>query len=161
MKNKISASVFEVQSKWNWIAMHASRASAVALSTVLRAIMVSYGRPPTLTPCNSETVVTIDTKICRIDYVVEISECAKIGCNRLCSCLSPYVWNITSIFFIFFISRFWDSRTARTKRRRKICNGSNDAYITKKVPFVGFICMKKAQAHSAYGIFSWLIYTLM
>ena len=27
----------------------------------------------------------------RIDYVAEISECAKIGCNRLCSCLSPYV----------------------------------------------------------------------
>ena len=63
----------------------------VALSTVLRPVLVSYGRPQTLTPCNSETVVTIDTKICRIDYVAEISECAKIGCNRLCSCLSPYV----------------------------------------------------------------------
>ena len=64
----------------------------------------------------------------------------------MCGLLPSYVWNITSFCFVFYffflISPFWDSRTARTRRRIKMCSGSNDADITKEVPFVGFVCMK-------------------
>jgi hypothetical protein len=51
-----------------------SHSSAVALASVVRAILDSYGRPPTLTTCSSETAETMDTKICKIDYVAKTSK---------------------------------------------------------------------------------------
>ena len=46
----------------------------LALSTVLRPLLVSYGRPPNLTPCSTKTTVTIERKLYMIDYVAETSE---------------------------------------------------------------------------------------
>ena len=60
----------------------------------------------------------------------------------LAICVKYNVVSLRFFKFFFLISCFSDSRTARTKRRWKMCNGSNDADITKEVPFVGFMCMK-------------------
>ena len=51
--------------------------------TVVRAVAVSYGRPPTLTLARSETPEPIDIKFCMFDYVGEVSGCAKNHNNRL------------------------------------------------------------------------------
>ena len=51
--------------------------------TVVRAVAVSCGRPPTLTITRSETPEPIDIKFCKFDFVDETSGCAKIHNNRL------------------------------------------------------------------------------
>jgi hypothetical protein len=60
-----------------------SRASAAALSTVLRTTTLSYGNIRFSGTCPAETPQPIKMKIFTIDYVGEITRCAKNGCNRL------------------------------------------------------------------------------
>jgi hypothetical protein len=60
-----------------------SRASAAALSTVLRTTTLSYGNMRFSGNCPAETPQPIKMKFSTIDYVDEITRCAKNGCNRL------------------------------------------------------------------------------
>jgi hypothetical protein len=50
-----------------------------------------YRRPQSLTLCESETVITINTKLCSMDYIAKSSEFTNIDSNRLCSGLPAYV----------------------------------------------------------------------
>jgi hypothetical protein len=60
-----------------------SRASAAALSTVLRTTTLSYGNMPFSGTCPAETPQPIMIKFCTIDYVGDVTRYAKNGCNRL------------------------------------------------------------------------------
>ena len=60
-----------------------SRASAAALSTVLRTTTLSYGNMRFSAIRPAETPQPIKMKFCTIDYVGELTRCAKNGCNRL------------------------------------------------------------------------------
>ena len=84
-----------------------SRASAAALSTVLRTTTLSYGNMRFSGIRPAETPQPIKMKFCKIDYVGELTRCAKNGCNRLAGGGPTHRWNITSIFvqyFTFFFS---------------------------------------------------------
>ena len=85
---------------WNDIAMHASRASAAALSTVLRTTTLSYGNMRFSGTCPAETPQPIKMKFCTIDYVGELTRCAKNGWNRLAGGGPTDRWNITSKTFL-------------------------------------------------------------
>ena len=60
-----------------------SRASAAALSTVLRPTTLSYGNMRFSAIRPAEIPQPIKMKFCMIDYVGELTRCAKNGCNRL------------------------------------------------------------------------------
>ena len=60
-----------------------SRASTEALSTVLRTTTLSYGNTRFSGACPAETPQPMKMKFCTIDYVGEVTRCAKNGCNRL------------------------------------------------------------------------------
>ena len=60
-----------------------SRASAAALSTVLRTTTLSYGNMRFSGIRPAETPQPIKMKFCKIDYVGELTRCAKNGWNRL------------------------------------------------------------------------------
>jgi hypothetical protein len=60
-----------------------SRASAAALSTVLRTNTLSYANMRFSATCPAETPQPIQMKFCMIDYVGEVTRCAENGCNRL------------------------------------------------------------------------------
>ena len=65
--------------RWFNSQMFVSRASAAALSTVLRPILVSYGNMRFSGICPAETPQPIKIKFCMIDYVGEFTRCAKNG----------------------------------------------------------------------------------
>ena len=60
-----------------------SCASAAALSTVLRTTTLSYGNMRFSGIRPAETPQPIKMKLCTIDYVGELTRCAKNDCNRL------------------------------------------------------------------------------
>ncbi len=60
-----------------------SRASAVALSTVLRTTSLSYGNTQTSGTHRTETPGPIMMKLCTLDYVAPKTLSAKIGEDRL------------------------------------------------------------------------------
>jgi hypothetical protein len=55
-----------------------SRASAAALSTVFRTTTLSYANMRFSATCPAETPQPIKMKFCTIDYVGEITRCAKM-----------------------------------------------------------------------------------
>jgi hypothetical protein len=63
-----------------WVA---SRASAAALSTMLRTTTLSYGNMRFSGTCPTETSQPIKMKVCTTDYVGKITRCAKNCCNLL------------------------------------------------------------------------------
>jgi hypothetical protein len=73
-----------------------SRASAAALSTMLRTTTLSYGNRRFAGTCPAETPQPIKSKFRMIDYVGEITRCAKNNCNRLAGSGPTDRWNITS-----------------------------------------------------------------
>jgi hypothetical protein len=77
-----------------------SRASAAALSTVLRTTTLSYANMPFSGACPAETPQPINMKFCTIDYVGEVTRCAKNRCNRLAGGGPTDGWNITSKTFL-------------------------------------------------------------
>ena len=91
--------------------------------TVIRAIAVSYGRPPTLTLSESETTEPIDTNFGTIDNVGDISGCAKNHNNRLNRGAPIRTRNITSCVHFFCVLRLAHSANAEShtgQRRLKI-----------------------------------------
>jgi hypothetical protein len=126
---------------WSYV-QRPSHGGAVAQANVVRAVRRSYEKLRNSTPCRSETVELVDTKFWTIDNVAETSESASFGCNWPHGGAPACAWNITfACPFLFFISPLSDARTARTGRRRKTRNGSNDADSPKDVHFRGFIIM--------------------
>ena len=100
--------------------MTSSPVCTIVQYTAVKAIAVSYGRPPTLTLSNSETLEPIDTKFCTLDYVGDISGCAKnrtIGCTAAPHTYAKY--NVLCAFlFVFcfvFFNAYSGSRTARAR----------------------------------------------
>ena len=67
----------------NLLLCRVSRASAAALSTVLRTTTLSYGNMRFSGIRPAETPQPIKMKFCTIDYVGELTRCAKNGWNRL------------------------------------------------------------------------------
>jgi hypothetical protein len=60
-----------------------SRARAAALSIVLRTTSLSIGNMRFSGTSPAETPLLIKMKFCTIDYVGEVTRCAKNGSNRL------------------------------------------------------------------------------
>jgi hypothetical protein len=60
-----------------------SRPSVAVLSTLLRTTTLSYGNMRFSGTCPAETPQSIKMKFCKIDYVDEVTRCAKNGYNRL------------------------------------------------------------------------------
>jgi hypothetical protein len=60
-----------------------SRASAAALSTVLRTTTLSYGNMPFSGTCPAQTSQPIKMKFCMTDHVAETKQSAKNDWNRL------------------------------------------------------------------------------
>ena len=60
-----------------------SRASAAALSTVLRTTTLAYGNMRFSGICPAENPQPIKMKFGAIDYVGKLTRCAENGCNRL------------------------------------------------------------------------------
>jgi hypothetical protein len=76
-----------------------SRASAAALSTVLKTTTLSYGNMRFSGTCPAETPRPIKIKFSTIYNVDEITRFAKNGCNRLARGGPTDRWNITSKTF--------------------------------------------------------------
>jgi len=95
-----------------------------------------------LTPCKSETLENIETKIGQNDYVTGPFNPVNFRRNRSKVVRSPYSWNITLncvIPFLPFPSPFFlSSPTAKTGGRIFTIYTSNDAASPKDVPFEGF-----------------------
>ena len=124
-----------------------SRASAAALSTVLRTTTLSYGNMRFSAIRPAETPQPIKMKFCTIDYVGELTRCAKNDCNRLAGGGPTDRWNITSKFllyltlpYLFFL--FLYACTAQTAEPICTLNGSNDVVCCKEVPFGGRVDTK-------------------
>ena len=64
---------------------------------LVRAISVYYGRTQILSLSKSESHEPIDTKVCSIDYVGEMSGCAKNYFNRLHGA-PPHIGEIYDVF---------------------------------------------------------------
>ena len=79
-----------------------SRASAAALSTVLRTTTLSCGNMRFSGIRPAEIPQPIKMKFCTIDYVGELTGCAKSDCNRLAGGGPTDRWNITSTFVLYF-----------------------------------------------------------
>ena len=73
----------QIAARWKEYCEDLSRASAAALSTVLRTTTLSYGNMRFSGIHPAETPEPIKMKFCKIDYVGELTRCAKNGCNRL------------------------------------------------------------------------------
>ena len=110
-----------------------SRASAAALSTVLRTTSLSEGNMRFLGARQTETPWPIKTKFWTIDYLGEINRYAKNGWNRFSGDCSPYTWNIRIILYLtlpfFFLERSYrsDGSTdfhARYLKQRGLFQGS-------------------------------------
>ena len=107
---------------------HVSHACTVVQCNVVRAILLSYGKPSTLTIYSSKTPERMKVKFSTIDYVVEISECDEIHLCWFRRATPTHTWNISSkSFFFIFFSRFSDSRTGRTGPRKSVSYGLKDA----------------------------------
>jgi hypothetical protein len=74
--------------------IHASRASAAALSTVLRTTTLSYGNMRFSGTCPAETPQPIKMKFCKTDYLGKATRCAKTVRNRLAGGGPTDRWNI-------------------------------------------------------------------
>jgi hypothetical protein len=77
-----------------------SRASAAALSTVLRTTTLSYGNMRFSGTCQAETPQPIKMKFCTIDEVGEVTRCSKNGWNRFAGGGPTDRWNIASKTFL-------------------------------------------------------------
>jgi hypothetical protein len=69
-----------------------------------------------LDPRATVTPWPIDMKFCTIDYVGEVTRCAKNYNNRFSGVCSPYTWNMQLVnksVYLFFVL-FFDTPTART-----------------------------------------------
>ena len=129
--------------------MNRSRASAAALSTVLRTTTLSYGNMRFSGTRPAETPQLIKMKFCTIDYVGKITRCAKNGWNRLVGGGPTDRWNITSKTFLtirklphFTLLFFLYASSAHTVEPICTHDGSNDVVCCKKVPFEGRVDMK-------------------
>jgi hypothetical protein len=77
-----------------------SRASAAAFSTVLKTTALYFANMRFSGTCPAETPQPIKMKFRTIDYVGEITRCAKNGYNRLAGGGPTDKWNITSNTFL-------------------------------------------------------------
>jgi hypothetical protein len=77
-----------------------SRASAAALSTVLRTTSLSYGKIRFSGICPAETPQLIAMKLCTNDYVGEVSDVTNKCWNRWTGGGPTDRWNITSETFL-------------------------------------------------------------
>ena len=124
-----------------------SRASAAALSTVLRTTTLSYGNMRFSGIRPAETPQPIKMKFCTIDYVGGLTRFAKNDCNRLAGGGPTHRWNITSIFVLYltllYLTFFFlYASTAQTAQPIYTHDSSNDAVCYKEVPFGGRAVMK-------------------
>jgi hypothetical protein len=98
--------------------------------------------------CPAETPQPINMKFCTIDYVGEVTRCAKIGWNRLTGGGPTNRWNITSKTFLTIpdltlpFSFFLYASTPKTTQPIYTHDGSNDAVYCKEVPFGGRVDKK-------------------
>jgi hypothetical protein len=108
-------------SDWWHICTYASRASAAALSAVLRTTTLPYGNMQISVTCPSETPQPIKMKFCTIDNVGEVTRYYKTSWNRLAGGGSTDKWNITSktvLTFPYFIPylTFFSRKPLQLKR---------------------------------------------
>jgi hypothetical protein len=89
-----------------------SRASAVALSTVLWVVLRKYRNWPFSAAHRIKTLKPINTEISVIDYIIEVTKCAKYGQHRSSELVSPYGWScLLTLYFLLFFSNIWLSGT--------------------------------------------------
>ena len=113
-----------------------SRASAAALSTVLRTTTLSYGNMRFSGAHSAENPQPIKMNFCKIDYFGDLTPCAKNGCNRLTWGGPTDRWNITSKTFLtkgltlpYFTLPFLFLYASTAQTAEPICmhDSSNDA----------------------------------
>jgi hypothetical protein len=121
-----------------------SRASAAALSTVLRTTTLSCRNMRFSGTYPAETPQPINMKFCTIEYVGKVTRCAKIDWNRLIGCDPAERWNITSKTFLtipYLTLSFLllNASTTQTAQPIYTHDGWNDAFCSEKVLFGGRI----------------------
>ena len=101
------------------------------------------GMPP------AETPQPIKMKFCTIDYVGELTRCAKNCCNRLAGGGPTDRWNITSTFVPYLTLPYFTlpffflyASTAQTAQPIYTHDSSNDVVCCKEVPFGGHVDTK-------------------
>ena len=111
---------------------------------MLRTTTLSYGNMPFSGTCPAETPQPIKMKFCMIDYVGELTRCAKNGYHRLAGGGPTDRWNITSTFVLYFTLPFLFLYVSTAQTAEPICthDSSNDAVCCKEVPFGGRVDMK-------------------
>ena len=125
-----------------------SPASAAALSTVLRTITLSYGNTRFSGTRPAEIPQPIKMKFCTIDYVGELTRCAKNGLNWLPGGGPTDRWNITSTFVLYltllYLTFFLFLYASTAQTAQPICthDSSNDVVCCKEVPFEGHVGIK-------------------
>ena len=108
-------------------------------STVVTMTSKVNGKMEISTPCRSETIKNIESKIGQNDYVVHPFNPTNFCRNRSEVVCSPYSWNITLLWLgVPLLPLFLSSPTAKADGRIFTIYTSKDADSPKDVPFEGF-----------------------